>query len=484
MLMRTLPRLTAANHQQVFGVPRGRPVPPVPEAWPEFAQQIWIRSSHGLQRFEPYEWQIKLADYLASRKPRSLICQKSRQTGCSEFWLSWAAWVALSHPGITVLVLARTMQDSYLLGRRLRTMLEGTPWDAGIDANALSHLVFSNKSSIILRSHLPESVRGISAKVVIVDEAAFSDTAPLIEAVQPTQQMIESPLLALISTPNGQSSHFYHLALQSHPQIEEHCDTARLSAPFMVLPPDPQGYHLALIHWKAIPRYAAEGDAFLERVKAEAGLSEASVKQEYELCSTESSEAVFDLVLVKRAVIAHLADPDPEARYFIGMDPAGIGADYCVAVVLAETWMEGRKIYEVVALYRRKTGTSEQHQGAVSDLVSDYRPARTIVETNAMGQLYLERLASIHPRRDIQGFATTAQSKGLLVGRITLALERGDLRILAGPIEQELLGFRRNGDRLEAAVGAHDDCVMALGLALTAAQYGIEPNTKVRGVKL
>lgn len=463
---------------------KARAVPPAPEQWPDFASQTWIRSSHGLQRFDPYPWQVKLADYLASRKPRSLICQKSRQTGCSEFWLSWAAWVALRHPGVTVLVLARTMQDSYLLGRRLRTMLEGTPWDVGIDANALSHLVFHNKSSVIFRSHLPESVRGISAKVVIIDEAAFSDLAPVIEAVQPTQQMIDSPLMALISTPNGQSSHFYHLALQSHPEVEAHCETARRSAPIMLLPPEGHGYHLALIHWKAIPRYASEGDGFLVRVKAEAGLSDASVKQEYELCSTESSEAVFDLVFVKRAAIALLSEPEEQVRYFVGLDPAGIGADYCVAIVLAEHRMEGRKVYQVAALYRKRTGTSEQHLGSISDLISAYRPQRVLIEQNSLGQFYLERIQTLHSGRDIQGFNTTNNSKGLLVGRITLALEREEVQFPPGAIEQELLAFRRNEEKLEAAVGAHDDCVIALGLALTAAQYGTDTGPKIKGLKL
>ena len=73
----------------------------------------------------------------------------------------------------------------------------------------------------------------------------------------------------------------------------------------------------------------------------------------------------------------------------------------------------------------------------------------------------------------LNGHATTRASKETLIGRLVLALERSDLMIPDSPITQELLTFQRsNSDKLEAAAGAHDDCVIALALALAAAGYG------------
>ena len=63
-------------------------------------------------------------------------------------------------------------------------------------------------------------------------------------------------------------------------------------------------------------------------------------------------------------------------------------------------------------------------------------------------------------------------SKPVMIGRLQIALERGVLRIPRGPIIDELLAFRRtDSGKLEAGGNAHDDTVMALALALYAADF-------------
>ena len=157
---------------------------------------------------------------------------------------------------------------------------------------------------------------------------------------------------------------------------------------------------------------------------------------------------------------------------YVGVDPAGQGRDYAVAVALRELKEEGKIIYEVCDLYRRRTGVSEQHLNAVSDRIAKMKPIAVTVEKNSMGQVWLEYLSGTSTGCQIEGFSTTATSKSVLVGRLQIALERGVLRIPKGIIVDELLAYRRleNG-KMEAGGNAHDDTVIALGLALHAAQF-------------
>ena len=100
------------------------------------------------------------------------------------------------------------------------------------------------------------------------------------------------------------------------------------------------------------------------------------------------------------------------------------------------------------------------------------KPIAATIEKNSMGQIWLEFLSGTNTGCQIEGFSTTAASKPVLVGRLQIALERGVLRIPKGIIVDELLAYRRleNG-KMEAGGNAHDDSVIALSLALHAAQF-------------
>ena len=126
-------------------------------------------------------------------------------------------------------------------------------------------------------------------------------------------------------------------------------------------------------------------------------------------------------------------------------------------------------------MYRKRRGTSEQHLASISESLRLYDPINSLVESNSLGALYLENLTSVNRALNIEGFHTSRQSKEVIVGKINLALEKQCLSFPKCAIPDELLSFRRTGvnmQRLEAAKGYHDDTVIALGLALHAAQFG------------
>lgn len=454
-----------------------------PAEWLEFeafALACKTRQKGGIKGLELYDWQRSLMKLLETQQ--SVVICKSRQVGGSQALLLRALWRALLEPGFMGLVASKSFADAQLLARRMRRALQGL---SGVEPvnDSLSHLVLPNDSQILFRSSSPADglSRGVDAlSFCLCDEYSFwEDGATALGSLGPAMAQTENPELIIVSTPNGKTDDYWHKLTQGMGAIEferllEQVREGELGPYQERVSAD--GMAIAVCHWRAIPAYATEPD-FLGRMQKQFGLGTADIKREFELNFEESAQSVFDFALVK-AASQHYAAPEfePFGIYFGGLDPAAQGADYTVFVVLEKRG----KVFTVAHLYRRKSGTSEQHMGSISDLIQHYRAVETIIEKNSIGQLYLERISSVCLAQRIEGFTTTAQSKAGLIGRVTLALERGELKIPSGPIEQELLSFRRNGEKLEAAPNAHDDCVIALGLALTAAGYGQEPIAHVQ----
>lgn len=97
-----------------------------------------------------------------------------------------------------------------------------------------------------------------------------------------------------------------------------------------------------------------------------------------------------------------------------------------------------------------------------------FHPGTWVVERNSMGEPLIEQIRDELP---VLAFNTTNASKAAVIEALSLALERGDLRILDNPVLiAELLAYE--SERLPSGLlrytappGLHDDCVMSLALA-------------------
>jgi hypothetical protein len=96
-------------------------------------------------------------------------------------------------------------------------------------------------------------------------------------------------------------------------------------------------------------------------------------------------------------------------------------------------------------------------------------PAPTLVDATGVGDPVFERLQRADPTRFF-AFTFTAQSKQQLMEGLAVAIQRQEIRYPVGPIVQELEAFEyeytRTGVRYTAPAGLHDDCVVALALAV------------------
>lgn len=70
------------------------------------------------------------------------------------------------------------------------------------------------------------------------------------------------------------------------------------------------------------------------------------------------------------------------------------------------------------------------------------------------------------------GIKTTGESQLAMIDRLLLALEKEKVIFPRNlPIYEELLMFRRDGKKLSAPSGKHDDCVMTLAFALSLCNF-------------
>lgn len=115
--------------------------------------------------------------------------------------------------------------------------------------------------------------------------------------------------------------------------------------------------------------------------------------------------------------------------------------------------------------------------------VHRWKPVSVLPERNSMGEPIIEELyragvpVGVGPDRKL-GFMTTAITKTPLIEELSLAIEKGDLKLLDDPIMTgELLAYERQASKTgrptyNAPEGSHDDVVMALALAWNAATTG------------
>jgi hypothetical protein len=445
-----------------------------------------------MQPFELFDWQLKTAEKLLggpglpATKGRQILLLSSRQTGKTSMMLTMTDYLARSREQLTAIAIHRTGDDAHDLCRRLKRFT-GTE---DFKTDNLSLLEYKDSGSVLyFRSGNPNrgeegairAGQGISSAdwIYIEESQDFANIEAVIGMVGPAATHGNPKLTILVGTAGSKLSYFYQQlskAAGSAENLEALLSGIRdgSQAPFQIL--DSGSGPIAIIsNWRCIPEFAAEPD-FLGRIQEELGLSDADIAKHYEMVFDAAGEAaVFDFGLVSAAQSDHaLYLPESGSVVFMGVDPTGQGKDFAVAIALEVIEEDGKEIYQVCQMYRKRTGVSEQHLNAISNMIESITPIAVSVEKNSMGVVWLEHLAGVGFSGQIEGFSTTLPSKQVLIGRLQIALERGVLRIPKGPIIDELLAYRRtDSGKLEAGGSAHDDTVIALALALGASSFNL-----------
>lgn len=459
----------------------------VTQSFPEWCQTLSIKTDGGLMPFELFPWQADFADLVLSdgEAHRTISLLSSRQTGKTSLLLALATYLVLSRRQFTGLLIHRTIEDARNLCRRIKRFL---PSEVRLTTDSLSLLEFADtQSSLHFRSSNPSKEDGAeqcgrgleSVDLVIVEEASHTaNLQKVVGVVAPCTTWSSLGVMVFVGTAGSKESYYYkHLSKSAGGDnaLEKILNAIRRGSiqPFQVM--RSLGGPIGVVtNWRAIDRFRRDSD-FLKNIQEKLDLTNDQVDSEYELIfGSAVDSAVFEFETVRRAQRTSLRpyNPPKGSAVFIGIDPAGQGRDFACAIALhRHTDDEGQRKYRVCRLYRKRTGTSDQHLNAITTLIEKLSPALVVVEGNGMGVIWNEKLAGLGVHY-IESFSTTESSKEVLISRIIIALERNVLELPEGPIIEELLSFRRTEKgRLQASSKAHDDTVMALGLALHAARF-------------
>lgn len=202
-------------------------------------------------------------------------------------------------------------------------------------------------------------------------------------------------------------------------------------------------------------------------------------------CFLSSGDAVMDLTKVKRMldeVGEPLTDKDgfkiyklmhKTKSYVIGADVAeGVRKDWSVAVVLDV----GTK--EVVAKIRGQWKPTDFADKLVELAKMYSKPGGVLpilaVERNNHGHAVLLKLNEmlsypalwVNPLDEKLGWHTTSVTRPIMVNAMIDAIEDGPLVVNDREILTECLTLVDNAGKVEASEGKHDDCVIALAIAL------------------
>ena len=173
-------------------------------------------------------------------------------------------------------------------------------------------------------------------------------------------------------------------------------------------------------------------------------------------------------------------EPIPGKRYVIGADTSGDGTDWFVAQVIER--VSGRQ----VAVLRQQCdedifvrqlyclGIYYNEALIACEVNFSTYPVRELQRLHYPRQYYRESFDSITRETEYRyGFVTNRITRPVILAELIKIVREQPALFTDAVTLEEMLTFTRNAHgRAEAARGAHDDCVMALAIALAARTQG------------
>ncbi|MEC4816659.1 MAG: terminase family protein [Scytonema sp. PMC 1069.18] len=433
-----------------------------------------------MKRFDPYFYQ-KLLSHLMDEY-NNIVCVKSRQLGVTQIILSKFLHRACTNPAYSSMCFMRNGDDASAMSRRAKQMIGCLSKYVIEEIANVGYKKFKGLGEIYFKNSSREGSRSYDSVLdFLFDEAAFVEGIEQIYAASSPSGALSGDNITklIVSTPSAKSGWYWDKlnADNGDVDIEQLCIDVAEGKTYKETPGlywfvDRANTVKLIIHWKAHPIYGQMPN-YLEYRMQQDGTDWETVLREYDLRFVDSAVAVFASDLIRiNAIGEYEAIPDPDADYYAGLDTSTTGNDYCTMPILKHK--DGK--FSLVHLYRKRQQTSEYHLYQIGELLKVYKPRVTGIEvTGGVGQVYLEQLSKQFPDLELQAVRTTGDSKPVMISTMQLALEKHVLIYPDNcPLIDEMLSFRRDGKKLEAAPGKHDDTVMGTAFALTVSPFNQE----------
>ena len=443
---------------------------------------------HGYVNFNLYDYQKRTAKLL--RENRFVISKKFRQAGFSLLSGVYALHYSLINPRYQSLIISITQRDSSKYLQEIREVYEALPrwlkgglndkgqpikWDRSKPPkDSATELWLPNKSKIRSIPSGRATGRGLSTKLLIIDEAAFIDKiSDIWAAVFPTIVNTGGSVV-VISTVNGVGNWYYQRYQEAlagendfkiaYMEYTEHPDYNNPEWAETVL------RQLGQRKWdqEILGKFLASGNSYISHESIELMEKEADV---YKKTSPPQQEHGGKLLIWKEYVgptINQDGTIKPAHKYSIGADCAtGGGLDYSTFQVMDLT------TGEQVAEFRGKIPEGKFAQ-ILAHTGYRYGTAFIAVEINATaGGAVITSLKDVQKYKRIWtqengtvGWQTTVRTRNTLVADLETSIYDNSWKLRGHRTIDELKTFivTKTG-KIEHDANAHDDLIFAFMIA-------------------
>jgi len=451
-----------------------------------------VRSkTRGLIPLRPNRAQL---EFSRNHTKRSIVL-KARQLGITTYVAARFFIQTITQPGTVTVQVAHDQESAEEIFKIVHRFWENLPKGMQNGALVTSHanirqIVFPRLDS---EYRVATAADANAGRGMTIHNLHCSEVARWPRDVEETLASLRSAVpedgeIVLESTPNGAGGIFYEewqraaeTGYSRHFFPWWYGDEYRVKKVAAFEPPSVEEEHLmqqaglteAQIAWRRTKRAQLRGLAVQEYAEDPAS------------CFRASGECVFDLEAIERALQAcgepvEMRDnqrlliwlPSQVGKqYLIGVDPAGGGSegDYSCAVVIERS--TGLQCAELHGHFPPR-----ELAGRLVELANLYNEGLLVVEQNNHGHAVLAHLrmegsANVFRDGGHDGWLTSAVSRPAMIENLAavLAVER---TIFHSPrLLNECRTFIRHPDgSSSAAAGSHDDCVMAMAIALAARQ--------------
>jgi len=432
--------------------------------------------------------------YQMQRKRKNIVL-KARQMGVTTWIAGQFLLKTLMHPGCVTLQVAYNQEAAEAIFRIVHRFLDQMPpeWLEGRvlkTAKRSSRRIFFpalDSEYLIETAGDRNAGRGLTINNLHCTELArwpgdASETLyGLLATLSPTGELV------MESTPNGSSGCFWQQW-----QEAEATDTQRHFFPWWL----EEVYNAAPVAGDSLTdeerKLVDEHGLTLEQIGYRRqlhanfrGLARQEYAEDPESCFLSSGSCYFyapgiDQRLKELSDVTTIAGadglhtwlvPSPGLEYLVAVDPAGGGAegDFAVAQVI-----EMKSGMQCAELQSRLEPTELVPE--VERLAHRYNDALLVVERNNQGAAVLAILENrgyqpMYEQRGKKGWLTTSVSRPDMLGMLHSALSETPHLFSSERLLRECRNFvRLPSGRTEARPGEHDDCVMAMAMALAARQ--------------
>lgn len=336
-----------------------------------------------------------------------------------------------------------------------------------------SEIILKGRHRVVCRPY-GDTVRGIHVNVACIDEAGtFEEKRTFTDAIVPIVQRYEGKLVS-IGTPSSQVDLLYDMfknkkfASKKYPAYKD--------------------------SKKHIPLY---GTSFSKKrlIEIEETIGTLAFSREYMVEPLSDQDRIFPFSLIQQGFIRAgkwiRERRSTDFQYYMGCDfamSASAKADYSVFMVIEKDLNGKCRICEIK---RNKGESFEVQMNKIRDMYNRFQPTNIMIDMRHIGHTFLSKLREEGLR--VEEFKTTNKTKEELIMHLRNQFEKVNVLIPhhqsilpygINPLIQELLEYAAHLTPQKKitykGVGAHDDCIISLALAIYAATRFITVNLGIK----